>query len=437
MDLSSKSVEKFYLKKNKAFTTPAVMMCLFGAIFYCYEYYLRVAPSVMGAELKETFSLGEAAFGHLAACYYYAYTPMQIPVGIMTDRFGPRRVLTFACFLCVLGTYLFASVTDVFIAQIGRFLVGFGSAFAYVGVLKISNIWLPHKYFALMAGLCTALGMLGAISGSVTMSYLVEQVGWQATLYYAVAAGFVLTLILWLVLRDENKEKVSIQGIYPREPVNRDDMLHLQFVHLKEMVKSVQMWISGIIGCLTFLPISGFAEVWAVSFLEAAGMPRQDAALGASMMFLGFAVGGPLWGVVSNVVKSRRIPLMVGSFVSAGLMALVILYPNFSLAWMYSLLFFAAFFASAEILIFAVSNDLSRPAVSATAVAFTNMVVMMGGMILPSLIGKLLDNALQLGAGSPELTIRDYSSALAILPAALMLAGVLSYTLKESYRRHD
>ncbi len=436
MDLSSKSVsEEFYMKKkgSESLTATAVIMCLLGAIFYCYEYYLRVAPSVMSAELKETFLLGEAAFGHLAACYYYAYTPMQIPVGIMTDRFGPRRILTFACFLCAFGTYLFAATSQIFVAQIGRFLVGFGSAFAYVGVLKISNDWLPHRHFALMAGLCTALGMFGAMSGSVTMSYLVEAVGWRDTLYYAVVVGVILALILWLVLRDKEKEKTSTAL---HKPVDMDDMVHRQFVHLKEMVKSSQMWINAIIGCLTFLPITGFAEVWAVRFLEAAGMSRYDAAIGASMMFFGFALGGPVWGVISDAVKSRRLPLMIGSFVAAGLMALVILFPSNSLMWMYPLLFFSAFFASAEILIFAVSNDLSRSSISATAVAFTNMATMVGGMVLPTLIGKLLDNAQLVVNGLPVLTIRDYSSALAILPAALVLAGVLSYVLKESYRRH-
>ncbi len=120
----------------------AFTMCVLAAVFYCYEYYLRVAPSVMGDELKLTFNLSEAAFGHLAACYYYAYTPMQIPVGMLLDRFGVRKILTIACLLCALGTYFFAATEIFSVAQISRFMIGFGSAFAYVGVLKISDVWL-------------------------------------------------------------------------------------------------------------------------------------------------------------------------------------------------------------------------------------------------------------------------------------------------------
>jgi len=432
MDLPSDMVSEgqdTLVKKPKTITGVAILMCVLGALFYYYEYYLRVAPSVMGAELKQTFFLGEAAFGHLAACYYYAYTPLQIPAGVMMDRFGPRRVLTLACFLCAFGTYLFAATTHITIAQIGRFLVGFGSAFAYVGVLKISNYWLPSRYFALMAGLCTALGMLGGISGAVLMSDLVTRLGWQSTLYYSALPGIVLTFILWFILRDEKDTETEIvKSVKTTSP---------QFEGLKEMLLSPQMWICGMIGCLTFLPISGFAEVWAVSFLQTVGMTKADAAFGSSMIFLGFAIGGPLWGILSDRIQSRRIPLILGSFISAGLMALAIFMPSTSLLWMYSLLFFSAFFASVEILIFAVSNDLSRSSVSATAISFTNMLVMIGGALLPPLIGKLLDNVLHLSQESmPVITINDFSMALAVLPLALIVSGVLSYLLKESYHRH-
>jgi MFS family permease len=408
----------------------AVTMCFLGMAFYCYEYYLRVVPSVMSVELKQTFGLTEAAFGHLAACYNYAYTPMQVPVGMMMDRFGPRRILTFACFLCAFGTYLFAATTNIHVAQIGRLLVGFGSAFAYVGVLKISNVWLPQKYFALVAGLCTTLGALGGIGGQISLSHLVDTLGWQNTLHYSVVVGVVLTVVLWLVLRDsrtkDNKEEqTKYEHVVPS----------IEFSRLKEMLLSRQLWLNGLIGCLFYMPISGFAEVWAVSFLQAAGMTKHDAAMGSSMVLLGFAIGAPLWGWVSSVIQSRRIPLIVGSFISAVLMALAILEPSSSKLWMFPLLFATGFFAGAEILIFAVSNDLSRPAVSATAAAFMNTLVMIGGMFAPPMIGRLLDKSMQVVDNLPVLAIQDYSTVFMIIPIALVLAGIFSMLLKETYRQ--
>jgi sugar phosphate permease len=426
---------------KKTVTRSAIIMCALGMAFYCYEYYLRVVPSVMSAELKQTFALSEAAFGHLAACYYYAYTPMQIPVGMMMDRFGPRRILTFACFLCAFGTYLFANTSHIHIAQIGRFLVGFGSAFAYVGILKISNVWLPQRYFAFMAGLSTTLGALGGIGGQISLSYMVDAIGWQPTLHYSIVVGVLLTFILWVVLRDgsngksQSDTKPLQQSTLQSQQASDKPIRKHAFSGLTEMLLSRQLWLNGFIGCLLYLPITGFAEIWAVSFLQATGMSKQDAALGSAMIFIGFALGAPLWGWASDVVQSRRIPMILGAFISAAIMALVIYEPTSSKMWMYPLLFFSGFFAGAEILIFAVSNDLSQSSVSATAAAFVNMMTMVGGMFIPPIIGKLLDTSIVVVDSMPMLNIHDYSIALSILPISLVLGGILSIILKESYRR--
>lgn len=422
---------------KKSISIVAITMCVLGAVFYCYEYYLRVAPSVMSSELKYAFNLNDAAFGHLAACYYYAYTPMQIPVGLMMDKYGPRKILTLGCLLCVLGTYLFASTQVLFLAQAGRFLVGFGSAFAYVGVLKISNVWLPQKYFALMAGIATTLGMVGAMSGELTMAYMVSSVGWQSTLFYSVFAGIILTILLWTILRDKPNHNANLnshfyESVPENNPINPISILS----QLIDMFKNRTMWINGVIGCLTFLPLSAFGELWAVPFLETVGFTKPEAALGSSMILLGFAIGSPCVGLLSDVMRSRRIPLVWGSFISAFFMFLAIMFPNTSKLWMYTVLFCCGFFASAEILVFAVGNDINRKEVAATAVAFTNMVTMLGGILLPPIIGKLLDNSKALGVGTQVISVQDYSGALIVLPMALVFAGILSFYLKESYRNH-
>lgn len=407
-------------------------MCLFGAIFYCYEYYLRVAPSVMSEELKQAFSLNDAALGNLAACYYYAYTPLQIPVGIMMDKFGPRRILTFACALCVLGTYFFATTSDLLIAQIGRFLVGFGSAFAYVGVLKISNLWLPKKYFALMAGICSALGMFGGMSGELIMAFSVEKIGWQSTLTHAIWIGIGLTFVLWFTLRDKRENTLKAAEGLKKNTISVRSSLF-------EIINNKQLWMAGIIGCLTFLPISAFAEMWAVPYFESIGMTRQEGAFGSSMIFLGFALGGPVWGILSDKFSTRRFPLILGAMVSAVLLALVICMPaslGKSIHW---ILFLSGFFASSEILVFAIANDLSRREVSATAASFTNMVVMLGAPLLLPLIGKLLDNSVKGldGLNASTKGVENYGLALLILPIMLLIAAVLSACLKESYHKSE
>lgn len=406
--------------------TLAFFMCFLGVSFYFYEYYLRVAPSVMHDPLKQDFGLGEAAFGHLAAFYYYAYTPMQVPVGVLFDRYGVRKILTMACLICAGAAYLFSETSHLWVAQAARFLMGFGSAFAYVGILKISHVWLPKKYFAFMAGLSSTLGMLGASSGQVVMTALVRQIGWRETLCFLALIGLVLTELLWLFLRDKVAEDVQ-----PIVGSSQKDYVAVPLKSLKKILFSKQIWINGVIGCLTFLPIAGFAETWAPDFLKAAGMSESKAAWGSSMLFLGFAVGGPWWGFLSDKMHSRRIHLIMGSSVAVIFMSLAIFMPSASVAWMYPLLFFTSFFASAQILIFAVSNDIAHGSVSATAIAFTNMLTMIGGMFLPTMIGALLDDSALL---EQACVAGDYTAALVVLPVALLIAAGLSVMLKESYR---
>lgn len=405
----------------------ALLMCVLGAVFYCYEYYLRVAPSVIQPELMATFNISQSGLGVLISYYYLAYVPLQIPVGLMLDMWGPRRVLTFACLLCAIGTYVFASTNIIAAAKLGRFMVGFGSAFAYIGVLKIANLWLPRKYFAMIAGLCTALGMFGAMSGGILMAKFVDVTGWQQTLYSSAFIGLILAAVLWIVIRDKSDREFITMGRASHRGVSI-------WLELLEVVKSKQLWINGMIGCLTFLPLTAFAEFWAVSYLETIGLSKEYAALGSSTVFLGFALGGPIWGRTSDIIKSRRTPLMLGS-ISAAIASVVLLSMQApSLTILFAVLFLLGFLASAQVLVFAVGEDGCRPGMSATTVSFTNFIVMLGGFVLQPLVGIILDylrsKHAQIG---PQLFAYDFKLALMILPVGLILAAVLCFFIKESY----
>ncbi len=407
----------------------AFLMCIMGAAFYCYEYYLRVAPSVIQPELMATYSIGQAGLGTLIAYYYLAYVPLQIPVGLMMDYWGPRRVLTVACMLCSLGTYLFAISDLLWLAKIGRFMVGFGSAFAYVGVLKIANLWLPKRYFALVAGLCTTLGMLGAISGGVVMARFINISGWQQALLYAAIAGLALSFILWVIIRDGSDDELTDLGRASHQGNNI-------WVELLEVVKTKQLWINGVIGCLTFLPLTVFAEFWAVSYFEKLGLPKNTAALSSSIVFIGYAIGAPIWGKTSDIIKSRKIPLMIGSLIAAALAIYMFSVDVTNLSILFASLFLLGLFASVQILVFAIGEDSCRPGMSATTVSFTNFLITLGGMALQPSVGVLLDRFQIIGSnGEMVILAADFKNALLIMPIGLILASVLSLFLRETYNQ--
>lgn len=413
--------------KGDSVALVAFLMCALGAVFYCYEYYLRVAPSVIQPELMATFNITQAGLGALIAYYYLAYVPLQIPVGLMMDFWGPRRVLTFACFLCALGTFLFAWTDILWVAKTGRFMLGFGSAFAYIGVLKIAHLWLPRKYFAMVAGLCTALGMIGAMSGGVLMAKFIKIAGWQQALTTSAIVGLVLAVVLWAVIRDKSDREFITRGRASRSGTTI-------WKELLEVVKTKQLWINGAIGCLTFLPLTAFAEFWSVAYLEKIGLEKEWAALASSMVFLGFAVGGPIWGRTSDLIQSRRLPLMLGSITSAAVAVALLIAPIHNVYILFTVLFLLGLFASAQILVFAIGEDICRPGMTATTVSFTNFLVMLGGIGMQPLVGIFLDKLQTTNShGQTIVSITDFKLALLVMPIGLVTATILCFFLKESY----
>ncbi len=413
-------------------------ICGLGAIFYSYEYLLRIAPSAMETSLRAHFNLSATGFGHISSIYYYAYVPMQLPVGLLLDRYGPRRLLTFACLICVIGTLLFTGTSNFWVAALGRFLVGFGSSFAFVGVLKLATIWLPENRLAMVSGMTAALGTIGAMLGDNFLEIFVEKMGWVRTLNSTAAFGVVLMFILWAGIQD-NKGRHRQHGTVSNFKTGLKD--------LGIIVRNKQIWVNGLYGCLVYLPTTVFAELWGIPYLRHAhGLSSQAAGLANSLLFLGFTIGAPLMGYVSDRLERRKFPMLIGA-TGAMIMMLIILYvPGLSETNVQVLMFVLGLLYSAQAIVFAVGRELSPGEAAGTAMSITNMIVMLGAMLLQPLVGHLLDYSLSLKAGATEVvvdnihklyTISDYQLALAIIPLGIFIAAILTFFLKETYALVD
>lgn len=407
----------------------AWLICILAAIFYCYEYLLRIAPSVMSTQLMQAYDLTATQFGNLTAYYYYIYTPMQILVGILFDRFGTRILLTLACLICALGTYLFSCGDSIAVAAFGRLLVGLGSSFAFVGSLKLITIWLPERHFALGAGTMAALGSVGAITGDIILTSLVDSIGWRQASVSAALVGVVLAVILGLFIQNSPKEAGKEKPY--RVPFNTI------LTALWESLKTRQIWLTGIVGCLMYLPISTFGELWAIPYLQQArGLSPHDAAAAASMTFFGWMIGCPLSGFISDHFRNRLIPMFIGA-ISCLLFLCIFLYvPDLSFNTLRVLFVCLGMSGSVQALVFSLARESSRPAISATAIALMNMLVMVGGVVFQPVIGMLLD--LHWAGQVLESGVRVYNNysfvfALSVLPLGVILSMITIFFIKETH----
>ncbi|MCH9770610.1 MAG: MFS transporter [Gammaproteobacteria bacterium] len=404
------------------------VVCILAAFFYCYEYLLRIEPSVMVRELMHNFSITATGVGVLSAMYYYAYTPLQAIVGITTDYYGPRRVLTIAILSCTLGSLIFGLPHHVFyLAAIGRLLIGVGSAFAFVGVLKLAAMWLPHRHFALFVGITTALGMLGAMFGDVELSWLVGHYPWRYILMYSALAGAILAPLFFLVVKDKPEQRMHGHPDY-------------KFRHLvKEffvILKMRNIIIAGVIGCCMYLSLSAFGEIWGVLFLrKVSHLDKVKAASLNAMVFFGWLVGGPLHGFISDKIKSRRLPLIIGSFLGCIAFSVILWKPELPPTVLGVLLFSFGFFSSVQVLCFAIARDMTNINLAAMAIGIINLLVMISGVIFQPLIGHLLDVYWQgqMQAGVRVYSVASYRHALIVIPVMMLLATVLAVILPKVY----
>lgn len=417
--------------KNSIFSSSwyGWVICGLAAAFYCYEYLLRISPSAMVPELMTTFGVSAASIGLLSTYYFIAYTPMQFPVGIMMDKYGPRRVLTLAILSCALGTALMGLSSSFNMALAGRFLIGFGSAFAFVGVLKLATLWLPADRFALIAGLTTTLGMVGAMFGQNVLKSMVLSTGWENTITYFGLLGFALVPLIWFIVRDTPPQK---EGIKKEEASLSYGQL---FQDIAKLFKNRQIWINGLIGGLIILPTTIFAELWGVPFLKLNyGLTEQSAVFATSMIFLGWAVGSPLMGGFSDYIKRRRAPLICGALIGAVIFSIVLYSTHLPESWVFFLLFLFGAISSAEVIVFAVARESAPESVAGTAVAMTNFLVVCAGPF-QWIVGKILDTMWdgKMLAGQPLYTIENYQVALLLCPSSMLLAFLLGFALKETY----
>ncbi|WP_420795404.1 MFS transporter [Legionella drozanskii] len=419
----------------------AWLICGLGAVYYSYEYFLRISPSVMEHALRDHFNLSATSFGLLSAFYYYAYVPLQIPVGVLLDRYGPRLLITIACLICVVGTFIFAGTTVFWVAAVGRFLVGFGSAFAFVGVLKLATIWLPENKLAMVAGLAAALGTIGAMIGDNLLGSLVLSIGWRQTVNLTAYFGLGLAVVLWFGIRD----KKSHQRRSGTVANFKKSMIDLGII-----ARNKQIWINGMFGCLVYLPTTVFAELWGIPYLKHAhNLSQPDADFANSLLFLGFTVGAPLMGYISDRLKRRKLPMLFGA-TGAGIVMMIVLYlPGLTGYQINALLFLLGLLYSAQCIVFAVGRELSPNEAAGTAMAMTNMIVMLGAMFLQPLVGRLLDLSLSTHMANVPLqavpvdklqqlyTSEDYQFALSIIPIGIIIAALLTFFLKETYANAD
>jgi MFS family permease len=350
-----------------------------GAMFFFYAWVLRVAPSVMVEELMRDFAIGAAAIGNLSAFYYYGYAGMQLPVGMMIDRFGPRRLMTGAGIVCACGCLLFASSASFWGVAAGRFLIGASAAFSLVSAMAVAGQWFRPSSFAFLSGLAMMMGMIGGVFGQAPLRLLVERYDWRHAMILLAAGGLLIGVASWLTVRDRQRGSGGFQHV---------------LAGLGQVCGNAQTWFIAIAGLGTTGPLLGFAGLWAVPYFAAThGLDRTTAASITSMLFLGWGIGAPIFGWISDRIGLRRPPFIAGLVLCTASIAALVYMPTLPLPAIVALCFLCGFGGSSQIVGFAAAREHNASALSGTAIGLVNGMVTGAGALYQPLLGWLLDLA--------------------------------------------
>ncbi len=414
----------------KSSTSSSRIWIMWGlaATFFFAEYFARVSPSVMVPELMKSFQVTALSLGALSAYFYYAYVGMQIPVGALVDRFGAHKLLTFTAILCALGCLIFASAQNLASAELGRFLTGLGAAFAFVGTLKLASMWFPAQRFGFLAGSTQALGMLGAAIGEGPVSMAVAQVGWRSTLLLIAGFLLVLAILIALLVRDKPQIKTT-------QPA-----FNTIFQGLGVVLKNPLTWINGIFVGFLYAPTAAFAELWGASYMsEVSHVSRITAASAISMIFIGWAIGSPLAGFISDRIRRRKPILLFSALGSLITMSCVLYAPHLHPAFLFVLLFLYGVCNVGVATAYAVACEIVPKAVTGTSMSFANMASVLVGAIFQPILGGLLDLHWdhQYVKGIPFYNAHDYQLAMLALPLCFLISLLALFFLPESYPKHE
>jgi sugar phosphate permease len=405
------------------------------ASLYFVGFFQRVAPAVMVDDLMRDFGIAATMLGNLSAVYFYTYAAMQIPSGLLADAVGPRRVGTLAAVAAAAGIALFAMADTLWMATFGRALIGASVAVAFVACMKLAGHWFPANRFATVTGISLLIGNLGGVLAGVPLSEAVTGIGWRMAMLISAGVTLVLAGCVWLWVRDDPSERGYASHAHP-EALNNAAISPMR--SLKWVLSERDTWLLFFAGGLIAAPVLTFAGLWGVPYLvQVHGLERSHAAVFTTAMLLGFAVGGPLLGALSDRIGRRKRPYLGAALVHAvGWIVFLAVddLPAPALALLFAVIGFSA---GGLIIGFAFSREVNHPGAAGTVGGVINMAVLGFAAIQQSAMGWILDRNWR-GAMVEGARIYDVSAyhAAFLWLAVSAVGAVLAVALtRETYCR--
>jgi len=394
-----------------------IVAWVLAAFFYFYQYALRSAPSVMMPQLSEAFGVSALGVASIVGMFYYGYSPFSLVAGASMDRLGPRRLLPIAAAAVGIGALLFASGSRE-AATIGRFIQGAGGVFGLVGAIYIATKNFPASVAATLIGATQMFGMAGGSAGQLVVGPLIGKgLAWDNFWVGLGVAGLLIGALLFVML--------------PKSPVPQqtDNWLKSATHAIGVVFRNPQSILCGLIAGLLFLPTTIFDMIWGVRYLqEAHGFDYGAAVMRSSMVPLGWIIGCPLLGFISDRI-GRRKPVIIGGAIVLLACLAWILYGKVDLFPPYVLGLSAGLASGAAMLPYSVIKEANPPQYGGTATGVINFLNFTFSALLGPVFGWILQ---RVSAGATKIELGHFQTTFTPLLFGVAIAILLTFLLRET-----
>lgn len=378
-----------------------------AAAVYLLAVFHRTSFGVAGLAAADRFHVGVAALGTFTVLQVGVYAAMQIPTGILVDRYGPRKILTAALLFLGFGQILVALAHSYALGLIARGVIGFGDALTFVSVLRLVAAHFPGRQYAVVTSLTTAVGFLGNLAATVPLTLLLDGPGWTPTF---LVCGLVTAIYAAVVAVRVHDSPAPSRTTRPENP-RVDGRTVVRQVRTAWRIPGTRLgfWVH----FATMFAPNVLTLVWGMPFLvQAQGVPPAVASALLTVFVFGSMFGGPVVGSTISVRPVWRMPMVGGYLAGAALVwTLLLSYPGrIPLAVLVPCFAFLSLGGPASMIGFALARDYNPLGRVGTATGVVNV----GGFVATTVTALAIGLVLQAAHGDFRIAFLAVVATLAL-----------------------
>jgi MFS family permease len=411
------------------------VVVLIASLFFFYEFIQMNMFNSLAESFEKTFVLSTFQVGIVSGFYFLSDSILLYPAGFILDRFSSKRLLVLGMLMCILGTLCISMATNSWLLVLARLLSGSASAFCLLSILRLASQWFPVEKMGTVSGIVVTIGMFGGAVSQTPLTLLINHYEWREALMMVAGLGFLMLLLIFLVVRDapvkyrhahlQNERGVHHYGVWES---------------LKKITKNKVNWLIGLYICTMNLPIMILAGLFGTQYMtQVRGFNNIESSSISMMIFIGTIVGSTLFGLLSDMMKSRRKPMLITAVLSLILFLFILYLPELSYVSYLILFFLLGLITAAQVIGYPATQESNPEVMVGSALGFISILIMGLPGLLQPLVGFLMSEGWngEMKGGLPVYSMHAYNLGLWVLVIGFVVSIFCAWKMPETFGKHQ